>query len=531
MMIFAQVRTKLFAIPFAFIAAAAFAQNGPPQPNNVKPIAPVALGTESMTWATGVAYVYDGAGNIQSIGSDSYVYDAVGRLVQSELAGARTAYEYDAFGNRTKCLRNATDCQFGIAADSTTAAQNRLASTLYDAVGNVTGFGGSTYFSYDALNMTTRDTSTAPAREYIYTADDERLAVDNVGSSWNWTVRDTSGRVLREFNSQDPSSGPVGSASWQWRKDYVWRGALLASRQVDPVSGAITTYHYHLDHLGTPRRITDDQNRIIGIHDYHAFGPEKNGGSDESALMEMKFTGHKRDLGAVNELLTLDYVHARYYNAALGRFLAVDPVIDGKAKTDPQRWNRYAYARNSPLVKIDPDGRAVHSGLAAGAVENRSGDETIWVAATIGPNDEVVVIPLKPGENSRAFVEDADAIMFEPGQTVSKERIAAWKVGPGDVTVDDLPIGWVSPRDKRLIIYKDGKYYAGAVGTIVANALPGSTHKVVPGVVTAAVARANGWQVPQTEEQVKQAWVTRERLRLRLREQLRKARKEHDEPE
>jgi hypothetical protein len=52
-------------------------------------------------------------------------------------------------------------------------------------------------------------------------------------------------------------------------------------------------------------------------------------------------------------------MHARFTNAALGRFLSVDPVIDSRAMSSPQAWNRYAYVMNNPLVLLDPDGRDV----------------------------------------------------------------------------------------------------------------------------------------------------------------------------
>jgi len=47
---------------------------------------------------------------------------------------------------------------------------------------------------------------------------------------------------------------------------------------------------------------------------------------------------------------------ARYYRQTWGRFSQVDPLHVGAAMTDPQQWNRYAYARNNPLKFVDSTG-------------------------------------------------------------------------------------------------------------------------------------------------------------------------------
>jgi RHS repeat-associated protein len=67
---------------------------------------------------------------------------------------------------------------------------------------------------------------------------------------------------------------------------------------------------------------------------------------------KQKFTQKERD----NES-GLDYFLARYYSGAQGRFASVDPGSAGAFLSDPQSWNGYAYARNNPLVYVDPDGR------------------------------------------------------------------------------------------------------------------------------------------------------------------------------
>lgn len=53
----------------------------------------------------------------------------------------------------------------------------------------------------------------------------------------------------------------------------------------------------------------------------------------------------------------LDYFLARYYSSTQGRFTGPDPENAGADSEDPQSWNGYGYARSSPLVYSDPDGR------------------------------------------------------------------------------------------------------------------------------------------------------------------------------
>ncbi|GLY07327.1 hypothetical protein Acsp01_77060 [Actinoplanes sp. NBRC 101535] len=55
----------------------------------------------------------------------------------------------------------------------------------------------------------------------------------------------------------------------------------------------------------------------------------------------------------------LIHIGAREYDSALGRFVSVDPVQD---LTDPQQWNAYVYANNSPITSSDPTGMLVDVG-------------------------------------------------------------------------------------------------------------------------------------------------------------------------
>ncbi len=48
------------------------------------------------------------------------------------------------------------------------------------------------------------------------------------------------------------------------------------------------------------------------------------------------------------------YYHARYYDAALGRFIQPDTIIPDLY--NPQDLNRYSYVRNNPVRYTDPSG-------------------------------------------------------------------------------------------------------------------------------------------------------------------------------
>ena len=110
--------------------------------------------------------------------------------------------------------------------------------------------------------------------------------------------------------------------------------------------------YYHTDAIGSVRMVTDASGAVVARYDYTPFGTVWPTVPPNPSPDVRQFAGKERD----NET-DLDYFGARYYADQTGRFTTVDPVLDAqKALLDPQRWNRYAYARNNPFVFIDPDG-------------------------------------------------------------------------------------------------------------------------------------------------------------------------------
>jgi RHS repeat-associated protein len=79
------------------------------------------------------------------------------------------------------------------------------------------------------------------------------------------------------------------------------------------------------------------------------------------------FTGKERDTESGN-----DYFGARYYASNMGRFMSPDPSgLLAQRPEDPQSWNLYAYARNNPLIYLDPTGLdCVYANDAGNGVES-----------------------------------------------------------------------------------------------------------------------------------------------------------------
>ena len=96
-------------------------------------------------------------------------------------------------------------------------------------------------------------------------------------------------------------------------------------------------------------------------HDYLPFGEElfANAGSRTTTQgytavgylpvdkARQKFTSQERDTES-----GLDYMHARYFASARGRFSSADSV--GGSSGNPQSLNRYAYVGNNPMKGTGP---------------------------------------------------------------------------------------------------------------------------------------------------------------------------------
>jgi len=102
-------------------------------------------------------------------------------------------------------------------------------------------------------------------------------------------------------------------------------------------------YHYHLDHLGTPRELTNQGGHIVWKARYKTYGNVAVKEVDEIDN-PIRFQGQYFD-----EETGLHYSRHRYYNPSTGQFTTQDPIglLGGT--------NSYQYAPN-PVQWIDPMG-------------------------------------------------------------------------------------------------------------------------------------------------------------------------------
>jgi RHS repeat-associated protein len=125
---------------------------------------------------------------------------------------------------------------------------------------------------------------------------------------------------------------------------YIFAGNL----RVAQVKGSTQTY-FHKDHLGSSTVMTNASGAEVESTDYMPFGGIRNHTGTNTS--NYKFTD--QELDAENGLYNYN---ARLYDPVIGRFITPDTIIP--EPYNPQSLNRYAYARNNPLIYTDPTGHA-----------------------------------------------------------------------------------------------------------------------------------------------------------------------------
>jgi RHS repeat-associated protein len=139
----------------------------------------------------------------------------------------------------------------------------------------------------------------------------------------------------------------------------------------------------------------------------------------------------------------LTYLHARYYDAALGRFLSPDwwDVTDPAVGT-----NRYAYALNDPVNKSDPNGHAVQQTSLCSMISDCSGVGL----TTVTPRLELVTAKKR---SHVAFMKDPNGLR---GDSVAKRALLGLGAIGGGGVVLTLQSSKKSGSDAVVVRPNDG---------------------------------------------------------------------------
>jgi RHS repeat-associated protein len=229
--------------------------------------------------------------------TDTFIYSPVDVL----LANSETAYAHDNAGNR----KSGTTVSF-VERDSF-SADNFLLS--------VTDTSGITTFRYDALgNRIGRIKGTLNQR----------------------FVHDLTGRLPQVLQEVD-ATGAI-------KANYVYGLGLIA--RIDANDSVL---YYHFDAQHNTIALSNDSGRVTDTYIYESFGKMvKHTGTSRQPYT---FMGQ---YGIEQEMPTLYYMRARYYDARNHSFLSKDPYP--ATLENPQSLNRYVYALNNPLSMFDPTG-------------------------------------------------------------------------------------------------------------------------------------------------------------------------------
>src|SRR5262249_14962536 len=201
----------------------------------------------------------------------------------------------------------------------------------YDANGSMTNEGPDTR-TYDGLNRMASATDGTNNTSFVYGPDGARLTKTTNGTVTLYLGEDveiTGGQYLKYLPGDAKKTGSGGSGTLYWM---------------------------HRDHLQSVRAVTKSTGATDDSSAYRPFGEQL--GFAGSTPQTKGYIGERFD-----DKTQLLYLHARYYDPALGRFLQADP-------SDPMGAgvgvNRYAYAFNNPVMALDPFGLNVSEGLHHG---------------------------------------------------------------------------------------------------------------------------------------------------------------------
>ena len=332
-------------------------------------------------------YSYDKNGNVILVTDwenreTSFSYDKNGRLVRTERAdGSTESRSYDKAGqllqikDTAKDGRLITDLSYSYNENGnieqirdknagTAGMESKTETMTYDAVNRLISYNGKAVsydadgnmlygplngqmasFTYDCRNRLIRtETDSGEVTKYLYDAENNRIGIiKNAGtereSRTGYVVDSTSGeltQILQSRTEEAAKSADVGITT------YLYAGNRLLAEDGEEY------LTYHFNNVGSTTAVTDKSGNIKYRYAYSVYGELLKGNYGEVLFL------YNGQYGVQSDDSGLYYMRARYYNAAIKRFINQDTVT-GSIESS-QSLNRYAYVEGNPVSYLDPFG-------------------------------------------------------------------------------------------------------------------------------------------------------------------------------
>ena len=324
-----------------------------------------------------VNYAYDRAGNMASVSNSSLVpyavfsnYNAFGQVKNIAFNnGVNSTLSYDPATSRLSELSTVSPVS-GQAQDFTynydnngnimgiTDHVNSTAQTFtYDWLNRLStanGPYGSLSYSPDATGDIANPEVASSRNEQTLTYDyDNRVtSVSTGGSTLASFVYDYTGARVKKISYGGTSITTYVNKLFEIRNGIITKHIFAGGSRIASITASNITYH-HPDHIGSLNIATNSSGSVAQAVAYTPYGDVF---TNTGSITQYLFTGQELDSET-----GLYYFGARYYDAAQGRFISPDTIVQSPG--NPQTLNRYAYAGNNPLSFVDPTGHGFFSFL------------------------------------------------------------------------------------------------------------------------------------------------------------------------
>ena len=210
-------------------------------------------------------------------------------------------------------------------------------------------------------------------------------------------------------------------------------------------------FHFYIkDHQGNVRVVADETGKVDEVNDYYPFGGLMSNVCNN--VQSYKYNG--KELDRKGGLDWYDY-GARHYDAMIGRWHTVDP-----SAAKYYRWGPYVYCKNSPVNRIDLDGKDDYTINSAGrlfrtVVEGSTSDRLMSTRSGVEP----VTVNDKELLSGMYVMQDGKSGGLETYYSTSslEDAAAVFKFGADNTSVEWKLDVYNDKGDKTAIIGTSGK--------------------------------------------------------------------------